>query len=305
MTPADLRATCVVVAFHDAPSLDRMLGRLRHPALEVLVVNVDGDPDVGRVAARHAAGNLALPGNPGYAAAVNRGAAAATTPVIVFMNDDVDVEPATVVGLADVVASGSADVAVPAVVTPTGNFEPTIAALPTPRTLAVEWLMLPDRPVPGLRRLLPVQKWRSPSSAERVAAASAVVVAARAELLSRLPLPEEYFLYWEESEWFWWLRRHGAVVEFHPELRVVHRGGRTEVRSDKSRLLARNAVLCVRRTQGRLTAAASVPVVIAWNVRLTLVAALRAAGRGPAERAVLRARLAGLRAAVGSWSAAV
>ena len=31
-------------------------------------------------------------------------------------------------------------------------------------------------------------------------------------------LEEEYFLYWEESEWFWRLRERGAVVEYRPEI---------------------------------------------------------------------------------------
>ena len=48
-------------------------------------------------------------------------------------------------------------------------------------------------------------------------------------------------------------------VELHPDAVCVHDGGRDDVRPDKSRLLARNAVRCIRRTQGRRSAALAVP----------------------------------------------
>src|SRR5207248_1025720 len=128
-----------------------------------------------------------------------------------------------------------------------------------------EWLLLPDRPVPVLRRGNAVQKWRVPVAREAIDAASAVVVATRRELLLDEPLPEHYFMYWEESEWFWRLHRRGAVVHYVADATVSHDGGRDDVRAEKSRLLARNAVRCVRRTQGRAAALAAYAIVILWN----------------------------------------
>ena len=67
---------------------------------------------------------------------------------------------------------------------------------------------------------------------------------------------------------------------------------------DKQRLLARNAVRCVRRTQGRFAAARAWPVVVLWQLRLLVVDTLRMLG-GRQNRA--GARLAGVGAALGAW----
>jgi GT2 family glycosyltransferase len=232
-----------------------------------------------------------LPGNPGYAAAVNAGAVEAAGEVTVFMNDDLGLDADAVLRLGALVSEGNADVAVPRLVLPDGQTERTIFALPTPGALALEWMALPDVPVPGLRRVLHPEKWRSPDARQTIRAAAATVVACDTELLRKVPLPEAYFLYWEEAEWFWDLAALDKRVLFVPDVVAAHAGGRGDVRPEKSRLLARNAVRCVRRTQGRAAAALAWMVVVLWNARLVAVDVAR---RSP----VVRARLAGLAAAV-------
>lgn len=283
--------SCVVVAFHRAERLARLLGSLAHPSVEVIVVNVEADPEVRRVA--EGVSHLPLDVNTGYAAAVNHGVRHAQCEVVVFMNDDVEVSADAVLRLAGAL-SPQVDVAVPAVENDQARREATIAALPTPGRLLVEWALLPDVPIPWLRGVVPVEKWRSPVEPEKIDAAAAVVVCARRRLLTAAPLPEAYFLYWEESEWFWWLRHSGHQVLYDPRVVVHHFGGRADVRPEKSRLLARNAVRCVRRTQGRAKAAAALAVVILWNARLVVTAL-------PRKRAV-PARLAGLRSALSAWA---
>jgi GT2 family glycosyltransferase len=291
----DHGVTVVVVAFHRPAALQALLAGLE--GMDVVVVNVQADPEVSRAAARQDVRVIDIDGNPGYAAAVNAGSRVVDDDrdVVVFMNDDVLISAEAVELLAAAVAAGEADVAVPALVDEAGVPERTIAGLPTPRRLAGEWALLPDAPVRGLRGVVPVQKWRSPSQPERIDAAAATVVATRRDLLLAQPLPETYFLYWEECEWFWHLRERGARVLYRPDIVASHRGGRVDVRPEKSRLLARNAVVCVRRTQGRMAAAIAVPIVVLWNARLLLVALVR--------RRFVAARWAGLMAACGSWSA--
>src|SRR5579884_1895882 len=255
--------SCVVVAFHRPEPLRRLLETLRHPDVEVVVVNVEADAEVAAAAAQARVACVSVDENCGYAAAVNRGVARCDAPLVAFMNDDLEAGATALLSLAAVVDSGRADVCVPQVLDADGGREPSIAALPTPAGLLKEWALLPDRPVAALRRLA-VQKWRAPATPERVDAAAAVVVVARRELLEAEPLPEDYFLYWEESEWFWRLCRRGAVVEYEPQVQVRHRGGRDDVRAAKSALLARNAVRCVRRTQGRGRAALAWLVVLLW-----------------------------------------
>ena len=294
-------ASVVIVAFHRPAPLARLLDAIVTPDLEVVVVNVGDDPAVSDVIASGARGvvEIAVRGNPGFAAGVNAGVAAARGNVVVFMNDDATLGPADLRALTDAVVAG-ADVAVPRVVDSDGRVERTIAALPTPKALACEWLILPDEPIGALRRHLHVEKWRLPSRPERVDAVAAVAVAVRRTLVVKEPLPEGYFLYWEESEWFWNLRERGARVEYRPEATCRHDGGRSDVRPEKSRLLARNAVRCVRRTQGRGAGVAAYVIVVLWNARLAIADGARA-GLGRVPRTQAHARRAGFCAAIGSW----
>jgi GT2 family glycosyltransferase len=287
-----MKPSVVIAAFHRPGSLQRLLHGLTDPALEVVVVNIEGDAAVSAVVRSHDAREILTEGNVGFAAAVNTGAQAASGPVVVFMNDDVVADADAVLALAAALHNG-VDVAVPRVVDQQGDHERTIAALPSVGALAREWMLLPDRPIASVARRWRVEKWREPARPSTIDAAAATVVAVDAALLRATPLPEDYFLYWEECEWFWNLRARGAVVEYRPDVVVMHDGGRADVRPEKSRLLARNAVRCVRRTQGRAAALVAVPIVIMWNVRLLAVAIARRRNVG--------ARWAGLRAACGSW----
>lgn len=282
----------VVVAYH-RPIAD-LLARLAHPAVETVVVNVEDDPDVA-AAVRHAGVvEVPLAENVGFAGGVNRGVAVSTAPVVVFANDDLELSAADALAACRALDELGADVVVPSLASVEGHPEPMIAALPTPWTLLVEWALTPDAR-PRWAGRVQVEKWRRPTHPERVASATAAVVSTRRSLLVDRPLPEAYHLYWEEAEWFHLLRRDGAVVFMDPRIVVRHRGGRGDVRADKSRLLARNAVRCVRRTQGRGRALAAWPVVVLWNLRLWVVAMLRR------DRQLVAARRAGLVAALAAW----
>ncbi|CAN5518314.1 hypothetical protein BH23ACT9_BH23ACT9_32420 [soil metagenome] len=300
---ADPLISVVVVAFHRPELLTELLDHLCDPALEVLVVNVEADPHVtGVVATFHPlAVEITTDANVGYAAAVNRGVAAAHGAVVVFTNDDVVMGKTVVRRLGDALLAGSWSVVVPAVVNADGEHEATIMAPPTPVRLLLEWCCLPDAPVP-LLAALPIHKWRRPRQAERIPAVSAVVVCTRRAILVEHPLPEAYFLYWEEAEWFFRLDLAGHVAAYHPGLHVVHRGGRADLRPEKSFLLAGNAVLCVRRTQGRAAALVALPIVVAWQLRLVVVESARLLLRRdrPACRRAW-ARLHGLRGALSAW----
>ena len=293
-----LRVTCVVVSYHRESALQRVLERLSHPLIDIVVVNVEDNPRISVLSSGHQVVRLA--GNPGYAAAVNAGVAVASTDYVVFLNDDAVMDADAVLELARPILAGDADVTVPLVLDPDGHVERTIAAIPTPSTLALEWMLLPDRPLEILDSWA-VEKWRLPTVPERIDAAAAVAVAARRCTLERIPLPEQYFLYWEESEWFWRLRELGQVVQYRPDVVCRHDGGRDDVRPQKSSLLARNAVRCVRRTQGRSAATLALMIVVTWNLRLVVTDVARCVAAGLTRRDRVRARLAGLTAAIGSW----
>ena len=142
--------------------------------------------------------------------------------------------------------------------------------MPTPRSRAKAGGVRPDRRKPYVEHGVHCEKWRRPDQRERIRAAAASLVVTRRDLMMQRPLPEDYFLYWEESDWFFRLAQDNATVMYVPEAKCQHVGGRGDVRPDKSRLLARNAVRCVRRTQGRWSALFAWPIVIAWNARLVV-----------------------------------
>lgn len=297
------RTTLVVVAYHKPTSVEALLDRLGtgegcvRELLDVVVMNVEGDPVVSRVASRPGATVVNLEDNRGYAAAVNAGCRLAQTGVVVFANDDISCDAATVLSLAAAVARREADVVVPKIIDRTGKPVRTIQAIPDAVGFLREWLALPDEPVPLIASVLSVQKWRLPTTREPVEAASAVMVATSTQLLMSHPLPEEYFMYFEESEWFWHLAQAGLRTAYCADICVVHEGGRGQVNEFKSAALARNAVHFMKRRHGRAGATVLYPAIVAWQARLVAVAAVRRLlGRGSA--ATTKARLAGLRAAV-------
>lgn len=267
--------TCVIVSYHRPQPLARLLQTLAHPRIQIVVVNVEADPAVAQLLGAEI---IPFPTNRGYAAGINAGVRRASTRVIAFMNDDLEVTASDILALVARVESLQADVVVPLVEGPDG--EPEFADT-VPYRLA-ERMQLTGRPVPDQ----PI----------RVDAAWASLVVARADLLHAVPVPEQYFLYWEEMDWFFQLRRRLSRVEFVPTVRVRHLGGLRVVRPDKSRMMARNAVRCVRNTRGRGAALRAWPHVIAWQVRLCITSVLSRRRRGDA-----RAHLAGVVAAARAW----
>ena len=287
----DALSTVLVVAYRRPESLDRLLRGLSG---SVRVANVGNDRDVSVVAKRHGAELVEVPGNPGWAGAVNAGMRGVTTDIVVLLNDDLVISQESVDRLIDAVRAG-ADVAGPAYRDRLGNSELSVIGLPTVGQTILT-LVLPDRPIRGLRWLGPA-KWTTDQVPRRVHALTGAALAVRTHLLQTRPIPEAYFLYWEETEWFWHLHQAGARVELRPEAIAHNQGGRGVVEVHKSALLSRNAVRCVRRTQGRSAAAAIWPVVVLSAARLFVVDTARRWG-GTVARERVAARRAGFLAAL-------
>jgi GT2 family glycosyltransferase len=292
-------ASCVIVCWRNPEALRRLLQALDDERLEVIVVNPEIDPEVASVASARI--HVPLDGDPGFAAAANVGVRHVSSEYMVAMNDDIDVTVDAVLALVAAVASGKADVAVPAVVDSAGWNEATIRALPTPRELLLEWCLLPDQPVRWLDSRLHVEKWRRPQTPEMVEASGSPVFAMRTALLRAVPFPDDYFLYWDEIDWCWRLREQGRKIAYLPNVTVGHGGGRRDVSPLKSRLITQNAVKWFRKTQGSAAARRAFMIMLAYNIRLVAVAVLRVAAGREAARVELRARLAGLRATRASW----
>jgi GT2 family glycosyltransferase len=294
--------TFVVVVYHRTEPLTRLLTGVCASQPEacprIVVVNKEDDPDVRRVAESFGATVIAAPDD-GYAAGVNRGVEEVDTEITVFSSDDLEVTTESLHRLVTTVAAGVSDVAVPQILDLDGHVQGSVRALPTPGRLFVEWAATVDRP---LARTGHIQKWRRPRVTERVDAFDAALVAVRTNVVREHPLPEEYFLYWEEMDWCYRLHAVGRQSVLVPDAVVRHAGGRDDVRPDKQRLLARNAVRCVYRTQGRAAALRAWPVVVLWQLRLLVVDVVRAV-LGRENR--VPARVAGVTAAARAWHEAV
>ena len=294
--------SCLIPCYHRAEMLGDALKRLRDPRIELVVVNAERDADVADVVAGVQSAIHVPRDGSGFAAGVNAGMAYVTTPYVVCMNDDILIDPDAVLALKEALAAGLADAVVPAISDPTGELEPTIRALPTPGILFREWLLFPERRIRTLEQAVHVEKWRRPEASERIEAAGTPVIATTSELLRELPLPEEYFLNWDEIEWFWRLRERGKRVLYLPGVRATHLGGGPQdISAFKSRLMTRNAVRFVRRTQGSRAARRAFAVMALYNLRLVAVALARRALRGDGYSPTLKARVEGLKAVSESW----
>lgn len=291
MSPA---AALIVVAYRRPESLERVLGSV-DADVHLVVVNVDADERVAEVAARHGADLTLAVGNRGYAAAVNAGVdrLPRNIDVVVFSNDDVEFAPEALHRLMTHVRPRSCAVALPAIVDSGGERQRTLAPRVTLLSLLIQWALLPDRPPQWLGDHVPITRWRLPEQTEVVPGGTGTVVAASRALIERHPLPEEYFMYWEEREWFDVISQTSAVVSYLPGAVVRHEGGRGDVRAEKQRLIVRNAILCVRRQHGVVAAVVAWPIVILWQVRLSVqTAALVLLRRRPTSE--LAVRLVGL-----------
>jgi len=289
----------VVVAYHRPASLDRLLTALDGSETTLVVANVENDPEITTIARAHNTKVVGIDGNPGYAAAVNAGVGAVDTPLVAFSNDDVVIPAHSLDRLATYLSERSVQVVVPQVLDDHGSPLRSIQSAPNLRAFLLEWVLLPDSPLelPGIH----AQKWREPTDPERIDAASAMVVMTRSDLLRHLPLPENYGLYWEESEWFYWLRESGCSVLYCPDATITNFGGRAVMYPDKCGLLAQNAVRYFRNTQGVPAALVAWPLAMAWQLRLVVTASVRVCLRREGSTKLLRCRVAGLRSAAQAW----
>lgn len=292
-------ATChglIVVAYHRADSIAALLQSAVSSTTEVVVVNVDGDAEVAaavrRVRPRATVINC---DNRGYAASVNLGVRATTADIVTVCNDDLEFLPGAhdaLIAFAEEVGG----VVAPQIVDACGRRVPSIYPHPGLVTLLWEWAILPDHPPVNIARPLAV-KWSAPTVPTTVPGVSGAVFTCARTTLARFPLPEQYFMYWEERDWFAHLARAGVKVRYQPQARVRHEGGSDDMRPEKNRLIVRNSVRCIRSLYGRSAALAALPIVVLWQLRLVLQTGAQVLiGRRPVTD--LKIRCSGLAAAL-------
>lgn len=200
------------------------------PADIVVVDNASTDGSADAVAARHPGAVLVRSEvNLGFAAGVNLGLGQVRDGFVVLVNPDAVVRPGAVQHLVDQLVRHP-DMAVVGgrQVDRQGRFVPTGHHFP--------WIGHDLVTAPGVHRLGRVLLRRGGAAAGLFFATaprdvdwlSGAFVAFRRSIVDQVgPLPEEFFVYGEDIEWCWRIRRHGGRIRYCDGPGIIHDGGRS------------------------------------------------------------------------------
>lgn len=266
-----MKATLVAVCHYSSGVLPACVRSFRKAAeqagVETEVIAVEQSESGAEAAAVAGCGpdRVLVRENRGYAAGLNAGVAEATGELLFLANPDIEFLAGSVGALVDAVVGG-AGVAGPQLLWDReGEVLLPIPDDPSPlaeiaRTVRRRW---PRRR--GLERRIEAswRMWTAEKPCRADSLRGPLMVATR-ETVARLgPLDEEYFLYYEETEWLWRARRRGVSLQVAPMAGVVHKWGHsTSRRSDHARIEERSRVrffdrnypAVVRNVLGRLAA---------------------------------------------------
>jgi GT2 family glycosyltransferase len=131
-------------------------------------------------------------------------------------------------------------------------------------------------------------RWDTPR--EIPYAHGAAMMVSRAALDAAGPMPEEYFLYYEELDWSITIREHGFRIWYEPACTVFHRDGQAgkPITPQRSYFLTRNRMLLAWRKAGRARRLASVAYQLVVAVPKNALVALLG-GRADVAAAMLSA----------------
>lgn len=250
MTPTTV--TVVVVTFNSAHVVEGLLDSL--PAAlgdltaETIVVDNSSSDDTVAVVSRRGDCRIIVEPNNGYAAAINRGAAASRSqgPVLV-LNPDVRLHPRSVELLVRALETRGVGIVVPRVWEPDGR---------------ISFSMRRD---PSLRRTLGLGGTGWPCFSEYVTAlpayerrqvcdwaVGAVMLVSRACHEALGGWDESYFLYSEETDFCLRARDRGWQTVYVPEAEAVHIGGQSGQSGLTHAMQVLNRVRLYHRRHGRL-----------------------------------------------------
>ena len=193
---------------------------------EVLVVDqASSDGSVQAVAAEFPAAELvALPANLGFAAGNNAGLRRACGRTVALLNNDTQVLPDALERcVRHLDAHPEVGLVGPQLLNPDGSKQNSVHNVPGLLTEVVPRGVLETL----FPRRFPSKRYEhaGPVEVEGVLGACMVV---RREVVERVgPLPEDYFMFLEETDWCWRIRRAGWLIHHLPDARVIHAHGAT------------------------------------------------------------------------------
>jgi len=226
------RTAGVVVNYESGPDLARCVADLRAAGLRELVAVDNGSTDGSLAAAVSAVPGLEAVspgGNLGYGAAVNRGVAATSSPLLLVCNPDLEV-PAGAVDALVVALESDPGIALvgPLIRTPDGDRYPSARRFPSLVDAAGHALL--GLFVPDNRFTRNYQRSELDGAAAGVRpvdwVSGACFLVRRAAFESVGGFDESYFMYAEDVDLCWRLGRAGWLVAYAPEAEVTHLQGR-------------------------------------------------------------------------------
>jgi len=285
------RASIVIPTWNGArflpPCLDALahqsLGGLSGPDVEVIVVDNGSTDDTAAVLSRYPAVRvMALPGNLGFAAAVNVGIRVSRAPVIVLLNNDTEAEPGW---LAALLAALDAHPQAGMACSKLRQFADRERLHTTGDTL--------DRAAMAANRGWGELDRGQYDGAIEVFGANAAAAAYRRALFDDIGwFCEDFGSYMEDVDLAWRARLAGWGCVFAPDAVVYHHVSATGGGPLASYFVARNRMLMIARCYPGRLLARNLHHVLAAQLHLAWQA-LRA-WRGAAARATLRGLGAGL-----------
>lgn len=257
------RLDVVVVNFHSAPLIGRTIAVAREFAgAGARLIMVDNSPGDGAAAVARSAdpGAIVIENrvNRGYAAAVNEALRVADAELVLLVNPDVQAVDGS---YADVVAAFD-DPRVGAVVTrlrnTDGTLEPACRCAPRPFDLISEDLALAER-IPSWRRpqRFRMLDWDQGDARPVDAATGAFLFLRRAAVADVGAFDDDFFVYYEETDWLIRAQQRGWRTVFVPAIEAVHAsaGSSPGVRSPHALLLLESQHRYARKHFGRIRAA--------------------------------------------------
>jgi N-acetylglucosaminyl-diphospho-decaprenol L-rhamnosyltransferase len=219
----------VIVNYNARDHLLECVRSLRADGVETVVVadnsSVDGSQEA-LVGADSDARWVGTGGNLGYGAGANRGVAVTAEPILFVLNPDVVVEPGTVKALVAALERDDGLAAVgPRIEDPDGSLYPSARRFPDLAVAAGHAFLGYVAPNNRFSRAYKLLDWDH-SQAGEVDWVSGSCFAVRRDAFEAVGgFDESFFMYVEDVDLCWRLRRAGWRVGYEPAGRVVHTGG--------------------------------------------------------------------------------
>lgn len=246
-----MKISLVVVCHHSSRVLPGCVESFRRQAaaagVEPEVIVVEHSEDDGEALAVEACrpDRLMRRPNGGYAAGLNAGICQATGELLFLANPDIEFLDGSVGALVDAVVGGRKIAGPQLLWDLAGEVILPIPDDPSPtaelaRTLRRRW---PRRGAFERRVAASWRVWTAEQPCEVPSLRGPLMALSRDTARWLGPLDEDYFLYYEETEWLWRARRRGASLVLAPGSRVVHRWGHATKRRDDNEAIAERSRL--------------------------------------------------------------